>query len=180
MNEFLNKITALDFETTGLNEPGAVSLALIRQEDGKVIYKKYFLINPEKPIEYGAYKVHGISEKKVAKQPNFAEIWKEIEPYISGQFIVAHNAQYDAKVLTYNLERYGLNWKPFFTVCTCDNAKKVIPKNEVGNYKLDSVCKYLNIQLEKHHDARDDTEACRQIFNKLVKMDKLDVKIISK
>jgi DNA polymerase-3 subunit epsilon len=184
MNVFESKIpaiTALDFETTGLKEPGAVSLALIRQElsRNRIIYAKYFLINPEKEIEYGAYKVHGISEKMVKDQPNFAEIWKEIEPDISGQIIVAHNAKYDAGVLTYNIQRYGLHCEPFYTICTCDNARKLIDSSKVPNYKLDSVCDYFGITLENHHDARDDANACRKIFNRLGRMGELDITKIS-
>ena len=126
MNESLNRVTVLDFETTGLKDSCAVSLALIRIEDERIKCAKYYLINPKKEIEYGAYKVHGISQKDVENKPTFAEIWKEISPYISGEVLVGHNIQYDAGVIKRELKRYGLICKPFKTVCTCKNAKKFI------------------------------------------------------
>ena len=36
MNEALNQVTILDFETTGLKDSYAVSLALIRIENGRI------------------------------------------------------------------------------------------------------------------------------------------------
>ena len=181
--EFLNpndlqNITFLDFETTGLKDPMPVSLALIRMKNDKNIYAKYFLINPEKSIDYSAYLVHKISKEMVEKQPNFVEVWKEIKPYISGQIVVGHNVRYDSGVIVNCIRRYGLDCEPYHTICTCDNAKKMIAKEDVPNYKLDTVCDYFNIKLETHHDARDDTNACRLIFNKLRNLGPLESKLI--
>lgn len=176
MNEELNRVTILDFETTGLQDSCAVSLALIRIEDERIKCARYYLINPKKEIEYGAYKIHGISQKDVADKPTFAEIWKEISPYISGEILVGHNIQYDSGVIKRELKRYGLMCKPFKTVCTCKNAKKFINKKNISNYKLDTVCDYFGITMGTHHDARDDTDACRLIFNQLKRLGDLDIK----
>jgi DNA polymerase-3 subunit epsilon len=176
MNELLNKVTILDFETTGLKESYAVSLALIRIEDDRIKCAKYYLINPNAEIEYGAYKVHGISQSQVANKPTFKEIWNDISPFISGEVLVAHNSNYDVKVIKNEIKRYGLFCKPFKSVCTCKNAKKFINKENIDNYKLDTVCNYLGIKMGTHHDARDDTDACRLIFNKLIKLGELDIK----
>jgi DNA polymerase-3 subunit epsilon len=173
------KYTFLDFETTGFKNPAPVSLAIIRQENGEVVFSKYFLINPEQPIEYGAYKVHGIAYEDVKDKPNFAQIWPIIQPYIEGQICVGHNVQFDAeRVLVKQLQRYGITYKPFTTICTRDNAKKVISKSEIANYKLDTVCEYLDIDFTDHHNAMADTEACRQIFNKIKTMNEMDTKEI--
>lgn len=176
MNECLNKITILDFETTGLKESYAVSLALIRIEDGKIKCVKYYLINPMAKIEYSAYKVHGISQSEVEDKPTFKEVWEDISQYISGQILVSHNSTYDVKVIKNEIRRYELNCKPFKSVCTYKNAKKFISKENIDNYKLDTVCNYFGINMGTHHDARDDTDACRLIFNKLIKLGDLDVK----
>lgn len=176
MNEALNQVTILDFETTGLKDSYAVSLALIRIENGRIKCARYYLINPKKEIDYGAYLIHGISQKDVDNKPTFAEIWDEISPYISGQILVGHNIQYDVGVIKRELQRYGLFCKPFRSVCTYKNAKKFIKKENISNYKLDTVCNYFGITMGTHHDARDDTDACRLIFNKLVGLGDLDIK----
>lgn len=176
MNEALNCVTVLDFETTGLKDSAAVSLAMIRIEDDRIKCAKYYLINPQKEIDYGAYKVHGISQKDVEDKPTFAEIWGDISQYISGQILVGHNIQFDAGVVKREIKRYGLFCKPFKTVCTCKNAKKFINKENISNYKLDTVCDYFGINMGTHHDARDDTDACRLIFNQLRTLGELDIK----
>lgn len=176
MNESLSRVTILDFETTGLKDSAAVSLAMIRIEDGRIKCAKYYLINPKQEIEYGAYKVHGIKQSDVKDKPTFAEIWDDISKYISGQILVGHNIQFDAGVIKREIKRYGLFCKPFKTVCTCKNAKKFISKEDIVNYKLDTVCDYFGIQMGTHHDARDDTDACRLIFNKLITLGDLDIK----
>lgn len=168
--------TVLDFETTGFTNNFAVSLALIRVEDRKIKFAKYYLINPQAEIEYSAYKIHGIGSKQVVNQPTFKEIWNEIQQYISGQIVVGHNVMYDIKVIKAEVKRYGLLCLPFESICTCKNAKKLIDKADIANYKLDTVCDYFNIQLSNHHDARDDTDACRLIFNRLKYMGELDIK----
>lgn len=176
MNEALNKVTILDFETTGLKNSYAVSLALIRIEDNRIKCARYYLINPKQEIEYGAYKVHGISQSDVEDKPTFDKIWNEISPYISGQILVGHNINFDAGTMIREIKRYGLVCKPFKTVCTYLNAKKFISKENIKNYKLDTVCDYFGINMGTHHDARDDTDACRLIFNKLIKLGDLDIK----
>lgn len=168
--------TALDFESTGFKENFAVSLALIRVEDKKIKFAKYYLINPQAEIEYSAYKVHNIGSKMVQNQPTFKEVWNEIQPYISGQILVGHNITYDIRCLKAEVKRYGLLCLPFKSICTCKNAKKFINKTEVENYKLDTICDYFGIKLSNHHDARDDTDACRLIFNKLREIGELEIK----
>ena len=171
-----NSFTVLDFETTGFTNNFAVSLALIRVENRRIKFAKYYLINPQAEIEYGAYKIHGIGAKQVENQPTFKEIWDEIQPYISGQILIGHNVMYDIKVLKTEVKRYGLLCLPFKSICTCKNAKKFIDKSNIENYKLNTVCDYFDIQLSNHHDARDDTNACRLIFTKLREMGELDIK----
>lgn len=171
-----NSFTVLDFETTGFTNNFAVSLALIRVEEQKIVFAKYYLINPNAEIEYGAYKIHGIRIKDVVNQPTFDKIWDEIRPYISGQIVVGHNVMYDIKVIKAEVQRYGLLYLPFKSICTCKNAKKFIEKTNIENYKLDTVCDYFDIKLGSHHDARDDTNACRLIFNQLSNLGELDIK----
>ena len=134
----------------------------------------------KKKNQYYIQTWHGFALKRIEKdvedKPTFAEIWDEISPYISGQILVGHNIQYDTGVIKHELKRYGLYCKPFKSVCTCKNAKKFINKENISNYKLDTVCDYFGISMGTHHDARDDTDACRLIFNKLIKLGDLDVK----
>lgn len=48
----------------------------------------------------------------VCNKPNFADIWPEIKPYISGQIVCGHNVRYDNNVIKRNVRLYELD---------CDN-----------------------------------------------------------
>lgn len=172
MNDY-SKITVFDFETCGLRHPiFAVSLGFIYYENFKKIKSEYILINPEHSIGEQAYNVHGISMAMVKNKPNFKEVWRTIKPYFSPDVILAgHNVSYDIGVLKDNLEYYGLEYHgEMKSLCTYENAKKLIPKNNIKNYKLDTLCDYFGITLDNHHNAFADVVACRDVLNKLLKI----------
>lgn len=161
-----DKITFLDFETTGFTENRAVSLAIVHYNKGERISEKYYMINPRTHIEYRAREVHGIRDEDVEDKPNFYETWGDIQKYIEGCTIVAHNAQYDMRVLSGEMERYGIECGEIESLCTCQNARRL--KLSMENYKLNTVCKYYGIQLRNHHNALTDAIACEKIFFKLI------------
>lgn len=156
------KLTFLDFETTGFKRNRAVSLGIVHYENKIRISEKYYMINPMEQIEPMARRIHGISNEDVMSAPTFLELWDEISKYIEGCTIIAHNAQYDLRVLKGELERYHIKCKDFDVICTCENARKLhLP---VANNKLDTLCDYFHLNLKNHHNALDDTVACENIY----------------
>lgn len=165
----------LDYETTGIKNPAPVSLCIIFYENGKKKYQNYSVINPEKEIEYGAYKIHGISQDEASQFGNFAYLWQNIRQYFENSIIIAHNCSYDYKrVLLPTLKRYDLEVPQMWALDTLENAKKLIPKSEIENYKLNTLCNYLGIKFDEnnHHDALYDTRPLSKIYNRLLKLSK--------
>jgi len=173
-----DKITFLDFETTGFKQNRAVSLGIVHYNKGKRVCENYYMINPMEQIEFHAIKVHGITKKDVQDKPNFNDTWQEIEKYIVGCTLVAHNAQYDMKVLLGEIERYNIKCGELESICTCSNAK--ILKIPTQNYKLVTLCEYYGILLSNHHNALDDTIACEEIFFHLYNEGELVSKMFNK
>lgn len=167
-----DKITFIDFETTGFKQNRAVSLAIVHYESGIRVFEKYFLFNPKAAIEEGALRVHGITYEHIRHEKGFDEIWEEIRPYIEGNLVVAHNAKYDMKVLRGELDRYNLDCGKFSYYCTYESAKKLhVP---VVNYKLDTLSKYFGISLNDHHNALADAVACEKVYFNLMSLDSKD------
>lgn len=155
-------LTFLDFETTGFSKNRAVSLGIVHYENRKRVAERYYLINPMERIEPMAERIHGISYEDVKDEPTFLDLWDEISKYIEGCTIVAHNAQYDIRVIMGELRRYNIECKGFDVICTCENARKLnLP---VANNKLDTLCDYFNFNLRNHHNALDDTIACENLY----------------
>lgn len=166
-----NKIVIRDTETTGFRENRIVSIAILVYEDGKKIADKYILVNPKAEIEAGASKVNGITYDTIKNCPTFDKVWDEIKKYMTDSVWVFHNAKYDTdKVIYPELYRYGIEIPNHWVCCTLENAKELIPKSEVPNYKLGTLLEHFRHKLENAHSADCDTWGCMKLYNELVKL----------
>ncbi|HEU4353281.1 MAG TPA: DNA polymerase III subunit epsilon [Burkholderiales bacterium] len=106
------KQVVLDTETTGLNpklgdriiEIGCVEL-LSRRLSERVFHA---YINPEREVELGATRVHGLTREDLAAKPRFAQIALPFLDYIRGAELIIHNADFDVEFLNMELELAGL------------------------------------------------------------------------
>ena len=102
----------LDTETTGLNarlgdrviEIGCVEL-VARRFTGNDFHR---YVNPERAVEEGALRVHGITNEFLQDKPRFAEVVPELLDYVRGAELVIHNAAFDVEFLNVELEHLGL------------------------------------------------------------------------
>ena len=98
----------MDTETTGLNpklgdriiEIGGVEL-LSRSVTERVFHS---YLNPEREVELGATRVHGLTREDLAAKPKFAEIAPAFLDYIRGAELIIHNADFDVEFLNMELE----------------------------------------------------------------------------
>jgi DNA polymerase III subunit epsilon len=101
----------LDTETTGLDakngdrvvEIGCIEL--LNRRVGERGFHQY--LNPERAIDEGAAKVHGLTLEFLADKPRFADIAAEFLDYISGAELIIHNAAFDVGFLDAELARAG-------------------------------------------------------------------------
>jgi DNA polymerase-3 subunit epsilon len=102
----------LDTETTGLDpkngdriiEIGAVEIL------SRAISETYFhyYLNPERQVELGATRIHGMTLEDLASKPKFMAIAAELLDYIRGAELIIHNADFDVEFLDMELGRLGL------------------------------------------------------------------------
>lgn len=154
---------AIDFETACYQRASACAVALIKVREGVVVDQYYTFIKPPYGMEIipSFTSIHGIRMKDVAHSPTFAEAWPLMKNFIGDDYLVAHNSSFDRSVLKYCLEYYGIDHPlPTFT-CTVQCARRAWPT--LMNHKLDTVSRYLGIQL-KHHEALSDSLACAKIY----------------
>ncbi|WP_410541831.1 DNA polymerase III subunit epsilon [Wolbachia endosymbiont (group B) of Idaea biselata] len=156
----------LDTETTGLDvnshriiEIGCVEL-INRIPTGKVFHR---YINPERSIDKGAFKVHGISEEFLKDKPLFSEIASEFLNFISSDTLVIHNAVFDIKSL--NMELGKLNAK----LISSDRVLDTLPlvrKRFGPPASLSALCERFGISLEsrKLHGALIDAELLAKVY----------------
>lgn len=98
----------LDTETTGLSpsqghriiEIGCIEI-VNRRPTGREYHR---LLNPERAIDEGAERVHGMSLADLEGQPRFADIAAELLDFIRGAELVIHNAEFDIGFLEHELK----------------------------------------------------------------------------
>ena len=101
----------LDTETTGLNpklgdriiEIGCVEVLSRRLSEREF----HTYLNPEREVEFGATRVHGLTREDLAAKPKFAEIVPEFLDYIRGAELIIHNADFDVEFLNMELGLAG-------------------------------------------------------------------------
>lgn len=65
-------------------------------------------VNPEREVELGATRVHGLTREDLAAQPKFAEIASAFLDYVRGAELIIHNAEFDVEFLNLELGLAGL------------------------------------------------------------------------
>ncbi|WP_057874859.1 3'-5' exonuclease [Loigolactobacillus rennini] len=154
---------AMDFETANGKRYSACSVALTVVRNDQIVDEFYSLIKPDTPFFWRNTKIHGIHTQDVADAPDFPTLWPHIAPLFQrDRLIVAHNAMFDISVLRQSLQHYNLQTPQYLALDTVRTSRKFYP--EFTNHKLNTICEKLNIQLQHHHNALDDSRACANIL----------------
>ena len=149
---------AIDFETANqhLNSACAIGISIV--EDLKIVDRFSSYIRPvEMEFDERNISIHGITPEMVKSAPTFIELWEKIKGVFSPHVpVVAHNARFDLSVLKLSAPQDIPN---LLYVDSIDIVKPLVS----GSKSLSSCVNALNLSLNHHHDAGDDSEACAEI-----------------
>ncbi|MBO0324205.1 GIY-YIG nuclease family protein [Muricauda sp. CAU 1633] len=160
----------LDIESTGgkYNEEGIMEIAIHRFDGRKVVDKFICLINPEREIQPFVAKLTGINNKMLRSAPKFHEVAKRIVEITEGATLVAHNAQFDYRILRTEFRRLGYDFQRK-TLCTVDLSKQMLPDAE--SHSLGKLARSLGIPMSDRHRANGDAIATLKLFKLLLDKD---------
>lgn len=160
----------LDIETTGgkYNEEGITEIAIHRFDGHKVVDQFISLVNPEKDIQPFVVNLTGINNKMLRTAPKFHEVAKRIIEITEEAVLVAHNAQFDYRILRTEFRRLGYNYERR-TICTVDFSKILIPEAE--SHSLGKLVRSLGIPVSDRHRANGDALATLKLFRLLLTKD---------
>jgi len=167
----------LDIETTGgkYNEEGITEIAIYKFDGHRIVDQFASLVNPERPIQAFVVNLTGINSEMLRNAPKFYELAKRILEIIDGCVLVAHNAQFDNRILTTEFDRLGYELEKD-TLCTVELAQKLIPG--LPSYSLGKLCRSLGIPMSDRHRAQGDAKATVDLFKLLLSKD-IEKEIIS-
>ncbi len=162
--------TILDIETTGgkYNEEGITEIAIHKFDGHKVVDKFISLVNPEKEIQPFVVNLTGINNKMLRTAPKFHEVAKRIVEITEDSILVAHNAQFDYRILRTEFRRLGYKFERK-TLCTVDLSKSLLPDAE--SYSLGKLVRSLGIPMSGRHRANGDAIATLKLFKLLLAKD---------
>lgn len=162
----------LDTETTGLSpdngdrivEIGCVEL--INHVPTSNTYQVY--LNPEKDMDPGAEKVHGLTNEFLLDKPKFIEIADSFLDFIGDSNLIAHNADFDINFLNSELVRAKKD--KINNDRVVDTLKIARSKFPGARNSLDALCKrfFVDNSNRSLHGALLDSELLAEVYLELV------------
>ena len=161
----------LDTETTGLAVSKGhriIEIGCIELVNRRLTGREFHcFLNPDRKIEEGAERVHGISDEDLETAPRFADIVDEFLAFIKDAELVIHNADFDVGFIEHELELMQ-HARPKITehatvLDTLALARKVHPGQRNS---LDALCKRYEVDASKRnvHGALIDAELLARVY----------------
>lgn len=137
--------------------------------DGHEIVDQFIsLVNPEREIQPFVVNLTGINSKMLRNAPKFYEVAKRIIEITEDCVLVAHNSDFDYRILKTEFNRLGFKYKRK-SLCTVELSKQLIPDME--SYSLGKLARALGIPMSDRHRASGDAKATLKLFKMLLNKD---------
>jgi len=161
----------LDTETTGLStghghriiEIGCVEL-VNRRLTGREFHR---FLNPDRDIDEGAERVHGISRADLETAPRFPEIVDDLLEFLKNAELVIHNAEFDVGFIEYELKLMK-HTRPEVThhATVLDTLALAREMHPGQRNSLDALCKRYEVDASKRdvHGALIDAGLLARVY----------------
>jgi DNA polymerase-3 subunit epsilon len=161
----------LDTETTGLStaqghriiEIGCLEL-VNRRLTGREFHR---FLNPDRDIDEGAERVHGISRADLETAPRFPEIVDEFLAFIKDAELIIHNASFDVGFLEYELKLMKHKAPKIDAHATVLDTLTLARELHPGQRNsLDALCKRYEVDASNRdvHGALIDSELLANVY----------------
>ena len=162
----MQDFVAIDFETANGRRSSICSVGIVVVRDGEIVDKFYSLIQPTPNYyTYWTTEVHGLTRHDTDGQPTFSDVWKEIEHLIHGLPFVAHNRPFDESCLKAAFAEYGMKYPDYEINFTLAASRRCL---DLPCHQLHLSAAACSYNMENHHHALCDAEACAAIALKLL------------
>lgn len=170
-----NRKVIIDTETTGLDyliSDKVIEIGAIEVYDDCVIGERYFhkRINPRRKISSESTSIHGITEEDLIDSPEFKDVYDEFISFIGSDLIIAHNAEFDRRMINLELQLIGKPTIEKHQVLDSLALAKMLFKGK--KVSLDSLCSMLNIDNSERvkHGALIDVKLLGKVYIEIMKL----------
>lgn len=162
----MQDFAAIDFETANGRRSSVCAVGIVVVRDGEIVDKFYSLIRPyPNYYTYWTTEVHGLMRQDTDNAPEFPEVWAHIKYRIAGLPLVAHNSPFDESCLKAVFAEYDMEYPGYEFYCTLAASRR---KLKLPCHQLHVVAEACGYDLETHHHALADAEACAAIALKIL------------
>lgn len=157
-----------DVETTGLSSvyDTIIELAGVRLVDGEIVDRFESFANPHRKLPQIIIDITGITDDQLVDAPEVDDVLKDFHEWAGDDCLVAHNATFDIGFLNQGYKKIDYPKVSNPVIDTLELARFLFPN--LGNHRLNTLCKRLEVELTQHHRAIYDAEATAYLFWKLV------------
>ena len=174
---------ALDTETTGISTDEGhriIEIGCIEIENRRITGNEFHCyLNPEREIDEGATRVHGLTLEKLSNEPLFKEVAKDFLNFVTGAELIIHNAAFDVGFL--NKEISLLEWDESSIeehALVMDTLKMAREMHPGKKNSLDALCTRYEIDrsMRQVHGALIDADLLAKVYLAMTGgQDKLDL-----
>jgi len=161
----------LDTETTGLEPTQGhriIEIGCVEISNRRVTKQHYHqYLQPDRQIDAGAGKVHGITSDFLQDKPRFADIVTEFMDFIRDTELIIHNASFDVSFLNHELSLLKQNWQPLTHYCQVTDTLALARKFHPGQKNnLDALSKRYGVDNSNRqlHGALLDSEILAEVY----------------
>jgi len=162
---------ALDTETTGISTDEGhriIEIGCIEIENRRITGNEFHCyLNPEREIDEGATRVHGLTLEKLSDEPLFKEVAKDFLNFVSGAELIIHNAAFDVGFI--NKEISLLEWDESSIedhALVMDTLKMAREMHPGKKNSLDALCTRYEIDrsMRQVHGALIDADLLAKVY----------------
>lgn len=164
----MTDFAAIDFETANEQPSSVCSVGIVVVSGGKVVDSFYSLIHPEPEYyQWFCQRVHGLGPWDTDEAPVFPHVWEKITPMIEGLPLAAHNARFDEGCLKAVHRVYQMDYPDYSFFDTLAASRRHFGCG-LPNHQLQTVAAACSYDMQRHHHALADAEACAHIALKIL------------
>jgi len=153
------RFAVIDCETTGFGKSDRIieiAVLVLHGPKLEIIDEFDTLINPRRDV--GRTDIHGITPTMLNGAPVFEEVASGLQVRINGAVLVAHNLPFDARMLSQECTRGGIQFDAGIGACTY----------RLSGSKLEIAAEQNGVKLGHHHRALADAHTAAELFRRLV------------
>jgi DNA polymerase-3 subunit alpha (Gram-positive type) len=158
-----------DVETTGLSPLDGdriIEIAAARVRNGIIVDRYTTFVNPLRPLNPEAQKLNKITQEMVQGAPTAAEVLPKFMEFTGGTCLVAHNASFDIKFVSFELSLSGRKLHDGMAVLdTMKMSRNFLP--HLTSQRLSYIAHSLGVPVGDTHRALADVEILVGVLSRL-------------